>query len=76
MNSFSTPGVGIEKYLMARKLLDKLPDHHELDLHFLHASRAWRQNKKEVFGQAGSSGSFEYVDIQRVYSILFSGILE
>jgi len=47
---------------MARKLLDKLPDHHDLDVHFLHASRAWRQNKKEVFGEAGSSGSFEYVE--------------
>ena len=59
VHEFSQIGVALEKILMARRPLDKIHEHHALEMHFLHASRAWRQNKREVFSEAGSSGSFE-----------------
>lgn len=43
-----------------RRLTARLDDFHQLDLHFLSASHAWRMNKREIFAEAGSSGSFEY----------------
>jgi hypothetical protein len=44
------------------------------DLHFLEASRAWKNNKKEVFDVAGSSGSFEYkANPSKVHSLRSHG---
>jgi hypothetical protein len=37
-----------------------LPEASSADLHFDFSSRAWRQNKREIFIKAGSSGSFDY----------------
>ena len=53
---------GLKNYRMARRMVGTLDDVHELDIHFMHASRAWRKNKSEVFGREGSSGSFKYVE--------------
>lgn len=37
-----------------------LPEASSADLHFDISSRAWRQNKREIFTKVGSSGSFDY----------------
>ena len=55
--------------MVERPLTGRVHDFHQLDLHFLHASRSWRMNKREIFADPGSSGLFEYVCILMLFHV-------
>lgn len=56
---FNSVGLHGPRGAMERSLLLR-PELSVADVYFAAASTAWRRNKVEVFGSAGSSGIFEY----------------